>query len=70
MAEMVVFIGMVFVAYLYVWQKGGLDWEGPRRLSDVGTHPELGLVPLPAEYELGPGEEPVQPSPVGTAGRS
>ncbi len=24
--EMVVFIGLVFVAYAYVWKKGGLDW--------------------------------------------
>jgi NADH-quinone oxidoreductase subunit A len=24
--EMVVFIGLVFVAYIYVWRKGGLDW--------------------------------------------
>jgi NADH-quinone oxidoreductase subunit A len=25
--EMAVFIGLVFVAYAYVWKKGGLDWE-------------------------------------------
>src|SRR6187549_3531544 len=24
--EMAVFIGLVFVAYVYVWRKGGLDW--------------------------------------------
>ena len=23
---MAVFIGLVFVAYVYVWRKGGLDW--------------------------------------------
>jgi hypothetical protein len=27
LVEMAVFIGLVFVAYVYVWQKGGLDWE-------------------------------------------
>ena len=27
LVEMVVFIGLVFVAYVYVWQRGGLDWE-------------------------------------------
>ena len=27
LAEMAVFIGLVFVAYLYVWRKGGLDWS-------------------------------------------
>jgi NADH-quinone oxidoreductase subunit A len=25
--EMVVFIGLVFVAYVYVWQRGGLEWD-------------------------------------------
>jgi NADH-quinone oxidoreductase subunit A len=24
--EMVIFIGLVFVAYVYVWKKGGLEW--------------------------------------------
>lgn len=24
--EMAVFIGLVFVAYVYIWKKGGLDW--------------------------------------------
>ncbi len=26
LAEMAVFIALVFVAYLYIWRKGGLDW--------------------------------------------
>jgi NADH-quinone oxidoreductase subunit A len=26
LVEMVVFIALVFVAYVYVWRKGGLDW--------------------------------------------
>lgn len=25
--EMVIFIGTVFVAYTYVWRRGGLDWD-------------------------------------------
>jgi NADH-quinone oxidoreductase subunit A len=30
--EMVVFVALVFVAYVYVWKKGGLDWSvAPRR---------------------------------------
>jgi NADH-quinone oxidoreductase subunit A len=36
--EMVVFIGLVFVAYIYVWRSGGLDWgreEG--RADDEAT---------------------------------
>ncbi len=32
LVEMVVFIALVFVAYVYIWQKGGLDWDrGERR---------------------------------------
>ena len=27
LVEMVVFIALVFVAYVYVWKKGGFDWE-------------------------------------------
>ena len=27
LGEMAVFIGLVFVAYVYVWRKGGLDWS-------------------------------------------
>ena len=29
LVEMAVFIGLVFVAYVYVWKKGGLEWGGP-----------------------------------------
>jgi NADH-quinone oxidoreductase subunit A len=40
--EMAVFIGLVFVAYVYVWKKGGLDWERDerRRSEDVGRRTE------------------------------
>jgi NADH-quinone oxidoreductase subunit A len=27
LVEMVIFIGLVFVAYVYVWQRGGLEWD-------------------------------------------
>jgi NADH-quinone oxidoreductase subunit A len=30
LVEMVFFIGLVFVAYVYVWRSGGLDWERPQ----------------------------------------
>ena len=30
LGEMALFIGLVFVAYVYVWKSGGLDWERPR----------------------------------------
>src|SRR5437870_8072608 len=38
LVEMTVFIGLVFVAYLYVWQKGGLEWEGPERRPPPERH--------------------------------
>jgi NADH-quinone oxidoreductase subunit A len=38
LVEMAVFIGLVFVAYVYVWQKGGLDWErGDRRRAEAAS---------------------------------
>src|SRR5438034_4655184 len=52
--EMVVFIGLVFVAYLYIWQKGGLEWEGServRRLVESGAYPAL-----PPAVERSPGD--------------
>ena len=27
LVEMAIFIALVFVAYVYVWQRGGLDWS-------------------------------------------
>ena len=27
LVEMVIFIGTVFIAYAYVWKRGGLDWD-------------------------------------------
>jgi NADH-quinone oxidoreductase subunit A len=63
--EMVVFIGLVFVAYLYVWQKGGLEWEGPRHGARRGERAE----PLPRSSELGPGEDQVEALPAGRGAR-
>ena len=54
LVEMIVFIGLVFVAYLYVWQKGGLEWEGPERRATPERHPWAGR--LPPTVERGPGE--------------
>ena len=38
--EMVVFLALVFVAYVYVWKTGGLDWNPgratARRTTDAG----------------------------------
>jgi len=40
--EMAIFIGLVFVAYVYVWQRGGLDWGQAERppLVETGAEPE------------------------------
>jgi NADH-quinone oxidoreductase subunit A len=65
LVEMIVFIGLVFVAYLYVWQKGGLEWEGPERRAGAGAVPST-VGRLPASYEEGPGE---YRRPVGTGSR-
>ena len=40
LVEMVVFIALVFVAYAYVWKKGGFDWE---------ARAERQIAPAPAE---------------------
>ncbi len=45
LVEMAVFIGLVFVAYVYVWKRGGLDWERGEELappvSEVAERKEL-----------------------------
>jgi NADH-quinone oxidoreductase subunit A len=44
--EMAVFIALVFVAYIYVWKKGGLDWStAPPDLRDE----EDDSAPIPTE---------------------
>ena len=39
LVEMAVFIALVFVAYVYVWKRGGLDWGRGER-SGVAAEPE------------------------------
>jgi NADH-quinone oxidoreductase subunit A len=56
LVEMIVFIGLVFVAYLYVWQKGGLEWEGPVR---GGGRPGEAYPQLPPSVERTPGDRPL-----------
>jgi NADH-quinone oxidoreductase subunit A len=45
LVEMAIFIALVFVAYVYVWRKGGLDWaaapEPPAAEADVAREPEV-----------------------------
>jgi NADH-quinone oxidoreductase subunit A len=37
--EMALFIVLVFVAYAYVWRKGGLDWAEEPRTAPAGSTP-------------------------------
>lgn len=46
--EMLIFIGLVFAGYFYIWKKGVLDWsddpaesEAPSRADLVDNEPEL-----------------------------
>jgi NADH-quinone oxidoreductase subunit A len=57
LVEMIVFIGLVFVAYLFVWQKGGLEWEGSARAMET----------LPASVEHTPGDRRREPATTGGA---
>jgi NADH-quinone oxidoreductase subunit A len=41
LVEMTVFIGLVFVAYVYVWRSGGLDWTGEERIEASTQAAEL-----------------------------
>lgn len=43
LVEMAVFIALVFVAYVYVWKKGGLEWERPREAAP-GVAPEREVI--------------------------
>jgi NADH-quinone oxidoreductase subunit A len=39
LVEMAIFIGLVFVAYVYVWARGGLEWERPEPRPAVRAQP-------------------------------
>ena len=66
LVEMIVFIGLVFVAYLYVWHKGGLEWEGAERTAGAAAPV---FAPLPSWVERGPGEGDLAASaPAGSGG--
>jgi len=52
LVEMTIFVALVFVAYVYVWRRGGLDWEKGE---------ETPLVPEPE----GPEDEQLEAEAVG-----
>jgi NADH-quinone oxidoreductase subunit A len=49
--EMAVFIALVFVAYAYVWKKGGLEWSSPGPGPDALDEEAL-AGPTPVEREV------------------
>ena len=51
LAEMGVFVGLLLVAYVYIWKRGGLDWE-----EDARSASRLIRSRLMRERLLGPGE--------------
>ena len=50
--EMAVFIGLVFVAYVYIWKKGGLDWSSapPDLRDDEDLEEPTPVAELDEEY--------------------
>jgi NADH-quinone oxidoreductase subunit A len=56
--EMAIFIGLVFVAYIYVWKKGGLDWARSA-VTPIETEEEIRRERDLAERLDVPGEEAV-----------
>jgi NADH-quinone oxidoreductase subunit A len=50
--EMAVFIGLVFVAYVYIWKKGGLDWSSasPDLRDDEDLETPTPVADLDEEY--------------------
>ena len=43
LVEMAVFIGLVFVAYVYIWKRGGLDWGTADRAGELEEAAALDL---------------------------
>jgi NADH-quinone oxidoreductase subunit A len=54
LAEMGVFVGLLFVAYLYIWKRGGLDWEEASSFRH-----EIGRRMIDRARLYGPGERGV-----------
>ena len=52
LVEMTVFIGLVFVAYVYIWKKGGLDWSSapPDLLDEEDLEAPTPVADLDEEY--------------------
>jgi NADH-quinone oxidoreductase subunit A len=64
--EMLIFIGLVFAGFFYIWKKGVLDWsqEAMAAFRERGT----GTLPASSGYSLS--EDQQAPELVGSPGRS
>ena len=55
LVEMAIFIGLVLVAYVYIWKRGGLDWEQAERRQVLAIRPETGLGSAERREAIGAG---------------
>jgi NADH-quinone oxidoreductase subunit A len=55
LVEMAVFIGLVLVAYVYIWKRGGLDWEQAERRQVLAIASDTGLGPSERREAIGAG---------------
>src|SRR5438094_4581488 len=51
LGEMAVFIGLVFVAYVYIWRKGGFDWASTPTIGLQARREDEPLEEQPVEGE-------------------
>ena len=55
LVEMAVFIGLVLVAYVYIWRRGGLDWEQAERRQVLAIASDTGLGSAERREAIGAG---------------
>ena len=55
LVEMAVFIGLVLVAYVYIWKRGGLDWEQAERRQVLAIASDTGLGSAERREAIGAG---------------
>ena len=55
LVEMAIFIGLVLVAYVYIWKRGGLDWEQAERRQVLAIASDTGLGSAERREAIGAG---------------
>src|SRR5262249_59585679 len=46
--EMMIFLGILMLGYLYIWRKGGLEWEKAASSRRGSTRPTAGAASTPS----------------------